>query len=128
MTGDGWLRAADRALELATGHIKVIRAVTPTNAERELADLERAFRAGSPRMPRWSYEPAPVPVELCRALVRKGHETTVFASSFSHYRLREEHIDSLLRLSRTEVRDDVRFIWLRGYPYASNDWRRIVKN
>jgi len=68
MTGDGWLRSADRALELATRHIKVIRAVTPTNAERELADLERAFRAGSPRMPRWSYDPTPVPVELCRAL------------------------------------------------------------
>ncbi len=50
--------------------MKLIRSVTPRNADSELALLERSFRRGSPRAPRWEYEPAPVRPELCRALER----------------------------------------------------------
>jgi glycosyltransferase involved in cell wall biosynthesis len=64
--------------------------------------------------------------ELCRALVRKGHDATIFASSYSHYRLREEHFSGSLRWSSAEMRDGVRFVWLRGFPYRSNDWRRVT--
>jgi glycosyltransferase involved in cell wall biosynthesis len=63
--------------------------------------------------------------ELSRVLTHKGHHVTIFASSFSHYRLREEHIAGP-RLYNVEQRDGVRFIWLRGFPYAANDWRRMV--
>ncbi len=61
-------RSADRALALAFEHIKLIRAVTPTNADNELHELEQSFRRGSPRLPRWSYEAQAVPPELPSAL------------------------------------------------------------
>ncbi len=64
--------------------------------------------------------------ELCRALTDRGHDVTIFASSFSHYRLREEHFTKGWQWSKVEVRDKVRFIWLRGFPYRTNDWRRIT--
>jgi glycosyltransferase involved in cell wall biosynthesis len=64
--------------------------------------------------------------ELCRALAGRGHAPTIFASSFSHYRHREEHLQGWGRFSATEERDGVRFVWLRGRPYRGNDWRRVV--
>lgn len=64
--------------------------------------------------------------DLCRALALKGHETTVIACSYSHYRLREEHLSHTWRLWKTETNDGVRFVWLRGFPYRSNDWRRVA--
>jgi glycosyltransferase involved in cell wall biosynthesis len=63
--------------------------------------------------------------ELARALTQKGHRITIFASSFSHYRLREEHVTGYW-LYHVEERDGVRFVWLRGFPYTANDWRRIA--
>jgi len=64
--------------------------------------------------------------DFCRALVQRGHSATIFACSFSHYRLREEHLASTWRLWGVEIRDGVRFVWLRGIPYRSNDWRRAL--
>jgi hypothetical protein len=68
MSESGWVKSADRALFLASEHVKLIRAVTPTNFDSELGELERAFRRGSPRLPRWSYDRAVVPPELSAAL------------------------------------------------------------
>jgi hypothetical protein len=68
MNEGGWVKSADRALSLAAEHVKLIRAVTPTNFDSELEELERAFRRGSPRLPRWSYDSTAVPPELCAAL------------------------------------------------------------
>ena len=65
---NAWVKSADRALFLASEHVKVIRAVTPSNFDSELVELERAFRRGSPRLPRWSYDGTAVPPELCAAL------------------------------------------------------------
>jgi hypothetical protein len=67
-SSNGWVKSADRALLLASEHVKLIRAVTPTNFDSELGELERAFRRGSPRLPRWSYDSQAVPPELCAAL------------------------------------------------------------
>ena len=64
--------------------------------------------------------------DLGRALVGKGHRVTIFACSFSHYRLREEHFTKRLRFVKVEEREGVRFIWLRGLRYGTNDWRRIA--
>src|SRR5919106_1917732 len=64
--------------------------------------------------------------ELARALVDKGHRVTIFACSFSHYRLREEHFTKSLRFVKVEERDGVRFVWLRGLRYVTNDWRRTA--
>jgi hypothetical protein len=68
MSTPQWLAAADRALTLASDRIRVIRAVTPRNTESELASLEDVFRRGNPRLPRWEYDRAPIPAELCSAL------------------------------------------------------------
>jgi hypothetical protein len=68
MTSESWLKSADKALTFAAEQIKLIRAVTPVNAESELALVERAFRRGSPRPPRWVYDGSAVPAELCLAL------------------------------------------------------------
>jgi hypothetical protein len=68
MSSPKWLAAADRALTLASDRIRVIRAVTPRNAESELASLEESFRRGLPRLPRWEYDRDPIPAELCSAL------------------------------------------------------------
>jgi hypothetical protein len=68
MSGESWLKSADRALSLAAGQIQLIRAVTPANAESELALLERAFRRGSPRPPSWIYDGSAASPELCLAL------------------------------------------------------------
>jgi hypothetical protein len=63
-----WVSSSDRALTLAASQIRLIRAVTPTNADAELAELAQAFRRETPRLPRWRYDAPPVPPELPRAL------------------------------------------------------------
>jgi hypothetical protein len=63
-----WVSGADRALTLAAAQIRVIRAVTPANADTERAALEEDFRRGAPRAPTWRYDPLPVPADLPRAL------------------------------------------------------------
>jgi hypothetical protein len=68
MTYAAWVTSSDRALTMAAGQIRLIQAVTPSNAETELAELTQAFRRGAPRQPRWRYDAPPVPPELPRAL------------------------------------------------------------
>jgi hypothetical protein len=68
MTFPSWVRMADRALTMAAAQIKLIRSVTPANADSELALLEQAFRRGVQRLPRWRYDPPPIVPELPRAL------------------------------------------------------------
>ena len=68
MSYAAWVSSSDRALTMAASQIRLIQAVTPTNADSELAALEQAFRRGVERLPRWQYDPRPVPPELPRAL------------------------------------------------------------
>jgi hypothetical protein len=68
MSYPSWVRMADRALTMAAAQIKLIRSVTPANADSELALLEQAFRRGVQRLPRWRYDPPPIVPELPRAL------------------------------------------------------------
>jgi glycosyltransferase involved in cell wall biosynthesis len=63
--------------------------------------------------------------DLSRALAGRGHEVTIFVSSFSHYRF-EPMRDLGGALWRTEMIDGVRFVWLRGPGYRGNDWRRVL--
>jgi hypothetical protein len=63
-----WVSSSDRALTSAAGQIRLIRSVTPTNADNELEELAQAFRRGAPRLPRWRYDAPPVPPELSRVL------------------------------------------------------------
>lgn len=68
MSYAAWVSGADKALTLAAGQIRLIRAVTPSNVDSERALLEESFRRGVARLPKWRYDPQPVPPELPRAL------------------------------------------------------------
>ena len=63
--------------------------------------------------------------DLCREMVRRGHDATVFASSFNHYLHREERLPGRSPWQAEDV-DGVRFIWVKTPPYRRNDWRRIM--
>ena len=63
--------------------------------------------------------------DLAKQLVHQGHQVTIFASSFSHYSLREERLHRSERC-KTEDIDGVRFVWIRTFPYSRNDWRRSL--
>ena len=62
--------------------------------------------------------------DLARGLVAKGHDVTIFASSFSHYSFRETVL-AQGENAREVVYEGVRFVWLRTPTYTANDWRRI---
>jgi hypothetical protein len=55
---------------LAVAEVKVIRAVTPENADEEIARLEQSFARGVPALPCFRYEPLPLRPELPLALER----------------------------------------------------------
>jgi len=61
--------------------------------------------------------------DLGRELVRRGHQVTIFASSFHHYLHRETRLEPGENW-RMEELERVRFVWIRTPPYAANDWRR----
>jgi len=63
--------------------------------------------------------------DLGRELVKRGHQVTIFASSFHHYLHRETRLEKGERWRVEEV-DGVTFIWLRTFPYRGNDWRRVL--
>ncbi len=61
--------------------------------------------------------------DLAKGLVAKGHDITIFASSYSHYSFRETLLEPGEN-RREVVYDGVQFVWLRTPPYSANDWRR----
>lgn len=63
--------------------------------------------------------------DLSKRLVRSGHRVTIFASSFSHYKLQETRLRSG-QLFTDEVIDGVHFRWLRTVAYTRNDLRRVL--
>lgn len=63
--------------------------------------------------------------DLGRKLVSKGHKVTIFASSFSHNKFREDRLSSDEKW-KSQNYGGVRFVWIRTYPYRGNDWRRIL--
>lgn len=63
--------------------------------------------------------------DLSHELVRRGHRVTIFASSFTHYRFREERLTRAEAWMAEDV-EGVRFVWLRTFSYRQNDWRRVV--
>ena len=68
MNHAAWVTSSDRALTMAASQIRLIRAVTPVNADGELVELTAAFHRKAPRLPRWRYDAPAVPAELPRAL------------------------------------------------------------
>jgi glycosyltransferase involved in cell wall biosynthesis len=63
--------------------------------------------------------------DIGRVLAAKGHDVTIFASSFSHFTFREERLRGNERM-RVDFVDGVRFVWIRTTPYSGNDARRVL--
>jgi len=62
--------------------------------------------------------------DLGRELVKRGHQVTIFATSFHHYLHRETRLQPGEKW-KIEVIDGIKFVWLRTPPYQRNDWRRV---
>lgn len=63
--------------------------------------------------------------DLGRALVVRGHRVTIFASSFSHYTLKEEEL-VLEEHYRVKEYNGVTFVWVGTTPYRHNGIRRMM--
>ncbi|MFC2947718.1 glycosyltransferase family 4 protein [Virgibacillus sediminis] len=63
--------------------------------------------------------------DLSKELVKKGHSVTIFASSFNHQMLREEHLLQSRSKYKESNYDGVKFIWIKTTPYKKNDHRRV---
>jgi glycosyltransferase involved in cell wall biosynthesis len=61
--------------------------------------------------------------DLARELVRDGWSVTIFASSYSHFTRRDSRLFGWHAVG-SEVRDGVRFVWVRTPSYAGNGMRR----
>lgn len=64
---------------------------------------------------------------LARQLVEQGHEVTLVASSFHHHEKGELLLEPGENF-RHEIYNGVRFVWIRGLPYHSNDGIRRILN
>ncbi|MDD3101653.1 MAG: glycosyltransferase family 4 protein [Patescibacteria group bacterium] len=63
--------------------------------------------------------------DFAKELVKRGHEVTIFASSF-HFSLRRE-----IKLTKNEKYlieniDGINFVWIKTFPYQKNDWQRVI--
>jgi glycosyltransferase involved in cell wall biosynthesis len=64
------------------------------------------------------------PFSLCRDLVERGHEVVLVCSTFNHLTREDEFPDKGWTYA-TQTIDGVRFLWIAGIPYETNDLRRV---
>lgn len=63
--------------------------------------------------------------DLAKELIKKGHEVTIFASSFNHL-LKKETIEyERNNYYKEEIIENVRFVWLKTIQY-NNSFKRIL--
>ena len=60
-----------------------------------------------------------------KELVKRGHEVTIFASSF-HYSQHRELKLTWGEKYKVERVEGVNFVWIKTFPYQKNDWRRVL--
>lgn len=63
---------------------------------------------------------------LAKALVMKGHEVTIFASSFHYSKHTETQQFEESSFWKEDSIEGVQFIWFKTIPYKSNNWRRYL--
>jgi glycosyltransferase involved in cell wall biosynthesis len=63
--------------------------------------------------------------DIGRRFVEKGHPTTIFVCSFSHYHMRPARKLGW-RLWRQEDIEGVLYVWIAAPGYRRNDWRRVL--
>lgn len=64
--------------------------------------------------------------DLAKYLVRKGHNVTIFASSFNHQALEEEHLRDTNEKFVVKEYEGVNYVWVKTFSYNKNNWRRVV--
>lgn len=60
-----------------------------------------------------------------RCLAARGYNVTLFASGFNYQKREELKCDDNQDF-KIEIKDGVRFIWVKTIPYKKNNWKRIV--
>ncbi len=63
--------------------------------------------------------------DLAKQLIEKGHQITIFASSF-HYLLLKETKRYEKNYYQEEYIDGVKFVWIKTVSYEKNDWRKLL--
>ena len=63
--------------------------------------------------------------DLAKKLVKMGHSVTIFASSFNHQMLKEEHLSGTKSLYKESVYEDVEFVWIKTTEYTKNNHKRV---
>jgi glycosyltransferase involved in cell wall biosynthesis len=63
--------------------------------------------------------------DIGRRFVEKGHPTTIFVCSFSHYHMQPARKLGW-RLWRQEDIEGVVYVWIAAPGYRRNDWRRVL--
>lgn len=70
-------------------------------------------------------EPAARDYDMAKQLAERGNKITIFASAFSHYKLKIKYLEAKENW-RIEDVNGVRFVWIRTFPYKKNNWRRFL--
>ncbi|MFC7685328.1 glycosyltransferase family 4 protein [Ureibacillus sp. GCM10028918] len=64
--------------------------------------------------------------DLARQLVKRGHNVTIFASSFNHQLLKEEKSYEEGTYFLKEISEGVNFVWVKTFTYSRNDYKRVL--
>ena len=70
-------------------------------------------------------EPATRAFDFSRELVSRGYKVTIFASAFSHYKLKTKYLTDH-EAYKEEMVDGVRFFWIRSVAHRKNDIKRLL--
>jgi glycosyltransferase involved in cell wall biosynthesis len=63
--------------------------------------------------------------EFARGLAERGHDVTLFVSGFNH-RTKQYIRDFRAASHLIEPEDGFKIVWIKGFPYYKNDWRRVA--
>lgn len=63
--------------------------------------------------------------DFAMKLSKRRVSSTIFASSFNYNSRKEEKLTNNEKW-REETFDQVKFLWIKTFPYEKNDWRRII--
>ncbi|BER91402.1 glycosyltransferase family 4 protein [Atrimonas thermophila] len=63
--------------------------------------------------------------DLSKELVKRGHRVTIFASDFVHYIYKYHRTTPSKKVVEENV-DGIQWVWIRTFPYAGNNQRRIA--
>lgn len=63
--------------------------------------------------------------DIAKELIARGHEVSIFAAGFNHWKRREERLREGESWKEERI-EGVNFIWIKTKPYDRNDWKRAI--